>query len=115
MIPVNQIISIFCEVDDFCKELNKHVENGLLENKNKKPSRGPKHILSESEVVTIMILFQLSKFRNCKAFYTTFLTTYWKSYFPKLPSYNRFTELIKSSIMALTMFSTIKNLSLIHI
>ena len=27
----------------------------------------------------------------------------------KLPSYNRFTELIKFSIMALTMFSTIKN------
>ena len=106
---MNQIISIFCDIDDFCKELGGYVQNGLLEDKEKKPKRGPKPILSGSEVVTIMILFQMSKFRNFKAFYTTFLTTYWKHYFPKLPSYNRFIELIKYSITPLTMYSTIKN------
>jgi hypothetical protein len=50
----------------------------------------------------------MSKFKNFKAFYTTFLTTYWKHHFPKLPSYSRFIELIKYSIMPFTMYSTIK-------
>ena len=93
--PVDQIVSIFCDIDDFCKELDGYVENGLLEDKNKKPKRGPKPVLSVSEVATIMVLFQMSKFKNFKAFYTTFLTTYWKHHFPKLPSYSRFIELIK--------------------
>jgi hypothetical protein len=109
MIPETQIISIYCDIDNFCKELDGYVENGLIEDKNKAAKRGPKPILSESEVVTIMILFQLSKFRNFKAFYTTFLATYWKHHFPKLPSYNRFIELVKYSIMVLTMYSAIKN------
>lgn len=108
MVPVNQIVSIFCDIDDFCKELDGYVENGLLEDKNKKPKRGPKPVLSVSEVATIMVLYQMSKFKNFKAFYTTFLTTYWKHHFPKLPSYSRFIELIKYSIMPLTMYSTIK-------
>ena len=106
--PVNQIVSIFCDIDDFCKELDGYVENGLLEDKNKKPKRGPKPVLSVSEVATIMVLYQKSKFKNFKAFYTTFLATYWKHHFPKLPSYSRFIELIKYSIMPLTMYSTIK-------
>ena len=108
MVPVDQIVSIFCDIDDFCKELDGYVENGLLEDKNKKPKRGPKPVLSVSEVATIMVLYQMSKFKNFKAFYTTFLATYWKHHFPKLPSYSRFIELIKYSIMPLTMYSTIK-------
>jgi hypothetical protein len=108
MVPVDQIVLIFCDIDDFCKELDGYVENGLLEDKSKKPKRGPKPVLSVSEVATIMVLYQMSKFKNFKAFYTTFLATYWKHHFPKLPSYNRFVELIKYSIMPLTMYSTIK-------
>jgi len=109
MIPSKELISIYCDVDDFCKELNKYMSNGLLEDKSKRSKRGPKSLLSESEVMTIMILFQMTKFRNFKAFYAGFLATYWKSYFPNLPSYGRFTELIKFCIMPLTMFSQIKN------
>ena len=84
MIPETKIISIYCDIDNFCKELDGYVENGLIEDKGKTAKREPKPILSESEVVTIVILFQLSKFRNFKAFYTTFfLATYWKHHFPK--------------------------------
>ena len=108
MISAKEIISIFCDIDDFCQELEKYVSNGLLEDKNKKAKRGINRILCDSEIVTIMILFQMSKIRNFKAFYVDFLSTYWRKYFPKLPSYNRFIELIKYSTMALAMYSAIK-------
>lgn len=108
MIPINQIISIFCDVDDFCKELEGYLKNGLLEDKSKKAKRTSKRMLHDSEIMTIMILFQMSKFRNFKGFYCGFLSTYWRDFFPKLPSYNRFIEMIKYSTMALGMYSTIK-------
>jgi hypothetical protein len=56
MVPVNQIVSIFCDIDDFWKELDGYVESVLLEDKNKKPKRGLKPVLSVSEVATIMVL-----------------------------------------------------------
>ncbi|WHA05527.1 hypothetical protein N3Z17_03200 [Candidatus Bandiella numerosa] len=33
MISENQIISIYCDIYDFCKELDGYVENGSLEDK----------------------------------------------------------------------------------
>jgi hypothetical protein len=48
MVPVDQIVLIFCDIDDFCKELDGYVENGLLEDKNKKPKHGLKAVLSVS-------------------------------------------------------------------
>ena len=35
MIPETQIISIYCDIDNFCKELDGYVENGLIEDKNR--------------------------------------------------------------------------------
>jgi hypothetical protein len=42
MIPETQIITIYCDIDNFCKELDGYVENGLIEDKNKTARRGPK-------------------------------------------------------------------------
>lgn len=35
----NQLVSIFCEIDDFCKEFNEHMENKLLPELNEKGKR----------------------------------------------------------------------------
>jgi IS5 family transposase len=55
------------------------------------PTRTPG--LSNSEIMTIMLMFQEEKFRNFKSFYNGYLQLY-KPEFPKLPTYERFVALM---------------------
>lgn len=104
---IHQLVTIFCELDDFCKEFNQHAQTYLLEGPSK-GKRGPTCTLSTSEIMTILILFQMVRFRDFKTFYNGFLTVYWHAYFPSLPSYNRFVELISRAIFPLTLFTQLK-------
>ncbi|MDA8562011.1 IS982 family transposase, partial [Gammaproteobacteria bacterium] len=92
MIQEHQLVTTFCEIDDFCKELDENISNPLLAGPTKGKS-GPKCCLSISKIMMIQILFQMIGYRNFKTFYTSFLPVFWKQYFPKLPSYQRFVEL----------------------
>lgn len=103
-----QLIAIFCEIDDFCNEVAKKTPQPQL-NGATSGRRGPTCCLSTSEIVTIQILFQMIGYRNFKTFYTGFLQIYWKQYFPKLPSYQRFVELINRAIFPLTLFIYFKS------
>jgi hypothetical protein len=107
MIQERQLITIFCEVDDFCKEFDQNISQPLLSSPTK-GRRGPDCCLSISEIMTIQILFQMLGYRNFKTFYMGFLQKYWQHYFPNLPSYNRFVELISRSIFPLTLFTQLK-------
>jgi hypothetical protein len=107
MMQERQLVSIFCEIDDFCKELDKNISQSLL-SKPTKGRRGPDCCLSISEIMTVQILFQMIGYRNFKTFYTGFLKNYWANYFPNLPSYNRFVELMHRSIFPLTLFTQLK-------
>jgi hypothetical protein len=104
MIKEHQLVSIFCEIDDFCKELEKNMSQSLLTGPNK-GTRGPACCLSISEIMTIQILFQMVGYRNFKTFYTGFLQVYWIQYFPTLPTYQRFVELTSRALFALTIFT----------
>lgn len=73
-----------------------------------KSNRGPACGLSISEIMTILVMFQMSRFRDFKNFYSGFLSFYHKSYFPNLPSYGRFVNLINRAIFPLTIFTQIK-------
>lgn len=107
MIQEHQLVTIFCEIDDFCKELDNNISDFLLSSPIKGP-RGPSAGLSISEIMVIQILFQMIGYRNFKTFYTGFLQRYWAHYFPKLPSYNRFVELMPRSLFPLTLFTQFK-------
>lgn len=104
---MNQLVSIFCEIDDFCNELDQHCKNYMLSGP-KKNKRGPACCLSISEIMTILVIFQMSRFRDFKNFYCGFLSFYHKGYFPNLPSYGRFVNLINRAIFPLTIFTQIK-------
>lgn len=97
----HQLTSIFTEIDDFCKQLEKEIKKSLL-GENKK--RGPSCSLSDSEIITILIMFQKIRYRDFKTFYTSHVLEYWKKYFPHLVSYNRFLELMKRVILPMTLF-----------
>lgn len=105
---IHQLVTIFCELDDFCKEFSQQAHAYLLQGPTK-GKRGPCCALSTSEIMTILILFQMVRFRDFKTFYNGFLSIYWHAYFPKLPSYNRFIELISRAIFPLTLFTQLKS------
>jgi len=57
----NQLITIFCEIDDFCKEFTHHSQLCLLTGPVK-GKRGQACALSTSEIMTILVLFQMIRF-----------------------------------------------------
>jgi hypothetical protein len=99
MIIYSKVTEIFCLVDEFCKEYSELVDKSLIGNKSKRPS-----IMSQSEIITIAIIFQLSGFRTFKHFYVFYVKTHMKDDFPVTVSYNRFTELMQQNLMAMTLF-----------
>lgn len=106
---INTLVSIFCDVDDFCKEFEPEWRKILIENQNNhlignKKRRNRKPELALSEAMTIVILFHKTGYRTFKDYYTRFLISL-KKYFPKLMSYSRFVNLMKTCLFPLFIFS----------
>ncbi len=100
MICKDQITQIFCIVDEFMIEFNVCLDSHLIGGiKRRKPK------MSESEVITIMILFQLSSFRNFKHFYLGYVVRHLNKEFPNTVSYNRFVELQKKVVLPIALFA----------
>ena len=70
---------------------------------HKKRKKRP-YKMNDSEVMTILILFQLSGFRTLKHFYISFVQRHMKNYFPKTVSYNRFVELQSKVLINMVLF-----------
>jgi hypothetical protein len=104
MISKDKITDFFCLIDDFCKEIDKVITNHALNECNGIKKRNKKSILSQSEVITIMVLFHLKGYRCLKHFYLNYVCKYMKDDFPKTVSYNRFVELQKKSIVPMVLF-----------
>ena len=102
MLEVHQLVRIFCEIDDFCSELENHTKHQALPTPTQTRT-GPPCCLDDSEIMTILILFQMTRFRDFKTFYL-FVKQHWLDYFPTMPSYQRFIELIKRVIFPMTLF-----------
>lgn len=99
MIHYNKNTDIFCLVDEFTQKFTPFLQLHSIGNKSKRPP-----IMSQSEIITIMIIFHLSGFRCFKHFYVFYVQKHMKADFPNTVSYNRFTELMQSNILPLTMF-----------
>jgi hypothetical protein len=100
MILKTQITEIFCLVDEFMIEFNREISKMTIGNV---PKRRP--TMSSSEVITIMILFQLSAVRNFKSFYLFYVKKHLQNEFPKTVSYNRFVELQKNVLLPVALFA----------
>ena len=109
---MEELLAIFCDVDDFCKEYEKYCEHHLLMDKEHVI---PKTSMSLSEIMTIVIYFHLSNQRTFKWYYIKFVGVVLRPYFPKQVSYNRFVdgdilygrivvEIMKMSIVPLTLY-----------
>ena len=85
------LIEIFCILDEFCKyfapELKKHTLKVPGKRHRNRPSR-----MSDSEIMTILILFHTYRFRDLKSFYLGYVCQHMRNEFPHPLSYNRFVE-----------------------
>lgn len=93
---------LFCDIDDFCQVFLPVWEQQRLENGIKYRKR-PRS-LSHSKVMTLLVHFDQIGFRTFKHFYQKYAAAHLKSYFPKLPSYQRFVEYIPDILIPLTAF-----------
>jgi len=96
----NKITDFFYLIDDFCKEFNKFIDSKSIGNA---PKKNP--IMSNSGIVTIMVLFHYGCFRNLKHFYLFYIKINCMLLFPKTVSYNRFVELMQSQSLIMTLLS----------
>ena len=77
-----ELEKIFCELDDFCKEFEKNWQQELLSTGEQK--RQKKFNLCLSEVMTIIIHFHQSSYRNFKDYYPKHVCIFFQKYFPNL-------------------------------
>ena len=91
---MDSLLELFCDVDDFCKELKPKLDKKMLQSGEIHRNRG--RCMTVSEMMTILIAFHQSSYRNFKAFYCEHVSQYWRSEFPGLFSYNRFVQLMPS-------------------
>jgi hypothetical protein len=96
------IVTLFCDVDDFCKKYESSNPKKLAD----KRRRNRKGRLSRSEMITILIYFHASNYRNFKHYYTSHVCNHLKRYFPNLVSYNRFVEIAPRVAIELAAFLT---------
>ena len=93
------ILTVFCQIDDFCKEFEPRFNQLLISDgcgQRNKPGA-----MALSEVMTILVMFHLSGFRNLKTFYTGFVSRYLRREFPHLSSYSRFVERERDALIPL--------------
>ena len=98
------IITLFCEIDDFFLDYEKWVSTQCLPETPPLETRGRPRRLHPSEVMTILIAFQQSNYRTFKHFYLKHVCVYWRAEFPHLVSYTRFVQLKKEVLTLLRLY-----------
>lgn len=99
---IDDIIALFCNVDDFCLAFEPEFNKRLLEDGTRKRIRKSK--LRLSEVMTIIIWFHRSAYRTFKDYYTKEVIPHLSWAFPNLVSYNRFVELKSGTLLPLCYY-----------
>jgi hypothetical protein len=90
--------TLFCCVDDFCQAFIPAMHARLLADGTRQRNR--QTALCESEIISILIAFQTSRFRDFKAFYL-FLLAHHRREFPGLLSYRRVLTLLPRTTLPL--------------
>lgn len=104
MISTDKITEIFYLLDEFCIEFEKATQKSALTTDTTIKRRNRKSKLSNSEVMTIMVLFHYKQFRSLKHFYLYYVRVHMKGEFPQTVSYNRFVELQQKVVLPMAIF-----------
>lgn len=96
------LLELFCHVDDFCRAFvpkwqQMQLASGAIR-------RNRTRSLSLSEIMTILIWFHCSGYRNFKTYYQEHVQQHLQSEFPTLVSYSRFVEFTPSALLPLLAY-----------
>lgn len=105
MITKDKITEIFCILDMFSKNFDAEMPNHSLLINSQKPSRRRKASLSDSEIMTILLMFHFGTLANFKHYYLHFIKVHLCAEFPSAVSYNRFVELESRVFFKLMLFT----------
>lgn len=96
------ILHLFCDIDDFCRKFEPSFNQRLISDRPKLRNRQSQ--MSMSEVMTIIVSFHQSGYRNFKTYYLEYVCKHLKKEFPRLVSYNRFVELKQDCLVPLSFY-----------
>ena len=100
----DKVTEFFVELDDFHKEFASQLENhSVLEDKSIK-RRNRKGKMSDSEMMSIYLLFHFGQFTNFKSFYNQYVCKHLTDLFPDLVSYERFNARQDRLLLPLMLF-----------
>lgn len=99
---MDSLLVLFCDVDDFCQVFLPIWYRHQLVSGQKQRQRA--RSLTISEVMTILIAFHQSHYRDFKAYYCEQVLKSWRAEFPGLVSYTRFVEYIPSALVPLIVY-----------
>jgi DDE family transposase len=99
---MESLLELFVSVDDFCQVFLPFWERKLLEDGSKKRRRSGQ--LRVSEIMTIIIHFHQSHYRDFKTYYREQVCQHLRAEFPKLVSYERFVLLMPSVLGPLSAY-----------
>lgn len=85
------LVEIFCILDEFCKYLTPELKKQSLKVLGKR-HRNRLSRMSDSEIMTILVIFHTRHFRDPKSFYLGYVCRHMRKEFPQTVSYNRFVE-----------------------
>ena len=96
---MSQLVAMFCDIDDFCKWFEPlYMQRLLQEGQRHRVRQGH---LTLSEIMTIIVFFHSSHYRDFKHYYTEYVEGHLRPYFPALVSYSRFVELLPRAVVPL--------------
>ena len=98
---MTDLVTIFCEIDDFCKEFEKQFDGKLLSAGRMLRKRS--FTMTMSEIMTISIYYHFSGYHTFKDYYTKHVEPYLNKDF-RLVSYSRFIELRQHIVMPMLVF-----------
>jgi hypothetical protein len=96
------LLELFCRVDDFCRTFVPEWQQLQLASGMRHRHRARQ--LSLSEIMTILIWFHCSGYRNFKTYYVEQVRRHLQAEFPTLVSYARFVEFMPSALIPLLAY-----------
>jgi hypothetical protein len=104
MLTSDKITEIYCIADDFCKEYSNEVSKHQKLSDSHIKHRNRPCQMSDSEIMTILLMFHFGTFDNFKHYYLHFICVHLKNDFPTRLSYNRFVEIEQRVFIPMMFF-----------
>ncbi len=105
LLTKDKITEIFYLADEFCKDFAEEIKKSKkLPAISGKKTRNRAHIMSDSEIITILMLYHFGTFKNFKHFYLHYIGIHLREEFPKQLSYSRFIAIEHKVFIPMMMF-----------